>query len=284
LQDRVTANVAGAVEPKLRQAEIERVQTKATGSLTAYDYYLRALALYYDFTKESLCGAQILLEQALLADRRYSSAYALAALCRSSEVTQGWKVEDTDRAEALRLARLAAEFGKDDPSALAMAGRVLGSMQGDAEEGLALIERALALNPNAALAWQYCGWVSWQLGRHEQCIEYNEKAMRLSPLDAMIYRSYAGIAWAHFFLGKFNDAIIWAEKATREQPHFRPPLRIKIAAAAMVDRYDEMGVALQKLRAAQPDVSIRTLMQIHTSRLQSQRNFYEAALRKTGLT
>lgn len=284
LQDRVTANVAGAIEPKLRQAEIERVQTKATESLTAYDYYLQASALFYDFTKESLREAQLLLEQALRADRRYSSAYALAALCRSSEVTQGWKVEDTDRVEALRLARLAAEFGKDDPSALAMAGRVLGSMQGDAEEGLALIERALALNPNAALAWQYCGWVSWQLGRHEQCIEYNEKALRLSPLDAMIYRSYAGIAWSHFFRGEFKDAIVWADKAIREQPHFLPPLRIKIAAAAMIDRFDEMGDALQKLRVAQPDVSIRTLMQIHTSRLQSQRDYYEAALRKAGLT
>ena len=52
----------------------------------------------------------------------------------------------------------------------------------------------------------------------------------------------------------------------------------------MVDRYDEIGDALLKLRAAQPEVSIRTLMQIHTSRLQSQRDFYEAALRKAGLT
>ena len=139
----MTASVAGAIEPKLQQAEIERAQTKATGSLTAYDCYLRALALFYDFTRESLAEAQRLLEQAILADGRYASAYALAALCRSSEVTQGWKGEDADRAEALRLARLAAEFGKDDPSALAMSGRVLGSMRGDAEEGLALIERAL---------------------------------------------------------------------------------------------------------------------------------------------
>jgi len=157
-------------------------------------------------------------------------------------------------------------------------------MGGNYEEGLAYIERALALNPNAALAWQFGGWVCWQLGRHEKCIKYNEKAMLLSPLDPLAYRSYTGIAWAYFFTGRFDEAIVWADKAIGEQPNFLPSLRIKVAAAAMANRADEMRDALLRLRAAQQDVSIATLMEIHTSRSQSQRDFYEVALRKAGLT
>ena len=44
LQDRVTSSVIGAIAPQLQRAEIERAQRKPTGSLQAYDYYLRALA------------------------------------------------------------------------------------------------------------------------------------------------------------------------------------------------------------------------------------------------
>jgi adenylate cyclase len=43
LQDQVASNVVGAIEPKLRQSEIERAIRKPTDSLDAYDLYLRAL-------------------------------------------------------------------------------------------------------------------------------------------------------------------------------------------------------------------------------------------------
>jgi len=42
LQDQVASSVAGAIEPKLRQTEIERANRKPTANLTAYDLYLRA--------------------------------------------------------------------------------------------------------------------------------------------------------------------------------------------------------------------------------------------------
>ena len=52
LQDRVTSSVIGAISPQLERAEIERAKRKPTESLQAYDYYLRALASFYRFTRE----------------------------------------------------------------------------------------------------------------------------------------------------------------------------------------------------------------------------------------
>src|SRR6201998_1787386 len=54
LQDQIAGNVVGAIEPKLRQSEIERATRKPTESLDAYDLYLRALALFNAFTADSL--------------------------------------------------------------------------------------------------------------------------------------------------------------------------------------------------------------------------------------
>jgi adenylate cyclase len=54
LQDQVASNVAGAIEPKLRQSEIERARRKPAANLTAYDLYLRALAQSSRYTEEGL--------------------------------------------------------------------------------------------------------------------------------------------------------------------------------------------------------------------------------------
>jgi hypothetical protein len=44
LQDQMASSVVGAIEPKLRQSEIQRAVRKPTDSLDAYDLYLRSLA------------------------------------------------------------------------------------------------------------------------------------------------------------------------------------------------------------------------------------------------
>jgi hypothetical protein len=52
LQDKLTASVVGAITPKLEQAEIERAKRKPTESLDAYDYYLRGVASFYQWTTQ----------------------------------------------------------------------------------------------------------------------------------------------------------------------------------------------------------------------------------------
>ena len=58
LQDQVASNVAGAIEPKLRQSEIERASRKPAANLTAYDLYLRALAQSYRLTMRHCRGGR----------------------------------------------------------------------------------------------------------------------------------------------------------------------------------------------------------------------------------
>jgi TolB-like protein len=51
LQDQMTASVVGALGPRIEQAEIERASHKPTGSLDAYDYYLRGTAAVHVATR-----------------------------------------------------------------------------------------------------------------------------------------------------------------------------------------------------------------------------------------
>jgi adenylate cyclase len=158
LQDQVASSVAGAIEPKLRQSEIERASRKPTAKLTAYDLYLRALAQSYRYTEEGFAEAVVLARQALAIDPAYTPAAALVCLCRGLQRLQGWGALSTDDvAEACRLARQALEAERDDAETISLAAWTLVFLAGEAEMAAAALDRALALNPNAAHAWSTRG-------------------------------------------------------------------------------------------------------------------------------
>jgi adenylate cyclase len=93
LQDQVTASVVAAIEPSLRQAEIDRARRKPTERLDAYDCYLRALSHFYSLTREGIDQAIVLLDRAVAVDPHFALAKALAARCHAWRNPQGWASE-----------------------------------------------------------------------------------------------------------------------------------------------------------------------------------------------
>src|SRR5207248_1514563 len=65
LQDEITLSVVGAIEPNLRQAEIERARRKRPDSLDAYDLYLRALTDAFSGMPDPAAKALPLLERTI---------------------------------------------------------------------------------------------------------------------------------------------------------------------------------------------------------------------------
>jgi TolB-like protein/class 3 adenylate cyclase len=154
LQDQVASGVVGAIEPKLRSAEIERAIRKPTDNLDAYDLYLRALAEFRKWTPEAWRDAIDLLRRALIIDPSYAPAAGLFAWCRVLQVTNQAISSNLEEgvAEGVRFPRRAIEPGKEDPDALWMGGWTILTLGNDRARGLSAIEHALRLNPNSALA------------------------------------------------------------------------------------------------------------------------------------
>ena len=63
LQDRITERVAGALEPSIRLAEIERARRKRPQDLGAYDYTMRAMPHVWVLEKDEASAALELLGQ-----------------------------------------------------------------------------------------------------------------------------------------------------------------------------------------------------------------------------
>ena len=166
LQDQVTASVVGAIAPKLEQAEIERAQRKPTESLDAYDYFLRGMAAFHQWTREGNNEALPLLLQGHRTRPRFRRRlwHGGAMLLPAQDGWLGDRSRTGDRGNRNGLARRAAELGRDDAVALHTAGIALALVVGDLDDGAALIDRALVLNPNLAGAWFASGWVKVWLG------------------------------------------------------------------------------------------------------------------------
>jgi len=257
LQDRVTASVAGAIEPQLQRAEIERAQRKPTQDLGAYDYFLRGMAIFHVGDAERLVEAQALFAQAFALDAGYGAAYGMAALCINFRKTATLlDASAPEIAEGVRLARLAGANGRSDPIALALAGQSLAYLGRDLDAGALLIERACELNPNSASAWVRAGVVKFWLGDHATAIANFKRATRLSPVDPERYHTFIGMVGAHFMQGKYDDAVAYAERAVSESPNFLASHRILAAAYAMSGRLDEARRTMADFVRARPQVRL----------------------------
>ena len=257
LQDQVASSVVGAIEPKLRQSEIERAIHKPTDSLDAYDLYLRAIAQFHKYDEEGMRDALALAKNALAIDPSYAPAAAMIGLCRVRQRMQGLgAVSETEVTEAVLLAKRAIEGGRDEPDALSMAGSTISFLAGEHATAMGAIDRALALNPNSAQAWSVRGWVlGWQ-NRPDRAIEAHQEAIRLSPLDPLAYSSTGGIAFAHMEAGRYEEAIEWADRTLHAQPRYIPAMRIKLVCLAYLGRSDDTNDWLKRVLAVQPGLTI----------------------------
>jgi TolB-like protein/class 3 adenylate cyclase/tetratricopeptide (TPR) repeat protein len=284
LQDRVTASVVGAIAPKLEQVEINRATRKPTESLDAYDYYLRGIAIFDQYTREATDEALQLFYRAIELDPGFASAHGLAAWCYLRRKNYGWMTEPLQElAEAERVARRAVELGKDDAVALCSGGYVLARLGHSLHASAALIDRALNLNSNLARGWFLSGWVRNYLGEPEVAIEHFTRAIRLNPLDPLIFGMQTGIAAAHFLARRYDESSSWAERAILEHSNYLPALRMAAASHALAGRLEAAQQAMARMRQADPNLRISTLTELLPFRGPEDCARYEEGLRKAGL-
>ncbi|VVN02155.1 Transcriptional regulator HilA [Pseudomonas fluorescens] len=260
LQDQVAESVVGAIAPQLERAEIERAKRKPTGSLDAYDYYLRGMAKLHSGTREAIEEALPLFYTAIELDPEFASAYGMAAWCHFWRKLNGWMTDrNAEIAEGARLARLAVSLGRDDAVALTRGGHALAHLAGEVDGAIALLDRARLLNPNLAPAWYLGGILRALRGETDDAIKDLTHAVRLSPLDPEMFRMQIGMALAHFFAGRFDIATDWAEKVLGNVPSLLPPIALVAASHAYCGRMDKAHQAMQRLHALDPSLRICNL-------------------------
>jgi len=284
LQDEIAAGVAGAIAPQVELAEIERAKSKPTASLNAYDCYLRGIAHMHRGTREAIEEALSLFQRSIELDPEFAAAHAMAAWSYFWRKVNGWTEDHAwEIAEGERLARRAIELGRDDAVALTRGGHALAHLTGDLDSGIALLDRAVFLNPNLASAWFLGGFLRTWHGECENAIEHFERAMRLSPVDPELYRMQAGIAMAHLFAGRIESASAWAERSYSNLPSFLMVVALIAATRALSGRLEDARRAMEDLRKLDPALRLSKLTAWLPISRPEHLSIFADGLRKAGL-
>jgi adenylate cyclase len=254
LQDQVAISVAGVIEPALRAAEVERARQRPTKDLSAYDLYLRAAGLHSALSKEGIIKALSLYEQAIAIDCHYGPALAGAANCHLRLVADGWTGEpETSRRNAIENARQALSVAESDPGVVTTAAFVLAALGEDIDAMIALVDRALALNPSSARAWFHSGAMRLWAGQLDSAVKHMETVLRLSPRERIsVPLIYIGMG--HFFRRRFEEAASKFLLDIQDHPYRPRPYQYLAACYAHMGRIDEAREVVARLRAITPQV------------------------------
>src|ERR1700732_2971153 len=261
LEDRITEQVAGALQPSIRIAEIERSRRKRPQDLGSYDFTMRAMPHVWALEKEESAKALELLEKALTIDPEYPLALSLSGWCHAQRSVYNWADDIAEsQAMARRLAERAAEMSGDDPITLAVLGAVHTFVRNHGTARV-LLERAVTLDPNAAWAWSRLGWLENYADQPQKAIGNFERALRLSPIDPMNFNNYVGIASAHEVAQEYDEAAAFYRRALEERPNASWIYRNLASVLSGAGRVDEAKQAFAEMMLTSPDLTISKFKQ-----------------------
>jgi TolB-like protein len=257
LQDRITANVVSAIEPTLQQAEIDRLKFKPTERFDAYDLMLHALQQWHQFTEESFNAALDYLSRALAIDPNYAPAMAMTAYCYAHRRQQGWAKDiEAEAAKGLRLAARAVELTKDDGNVLWMAAAAVWQLEFDRRRARELARRSLAANPNSVWGLIVTALIEMTSGNSAEGLELLRRAERLSPHDPTGWLLAGGMSLANYLEEKFEDSIIWSQKALAQNSRYVVAIRLLAANYARLGQSDKAAERIAQLLKADPTLTV----------------------------
>ena len=255
MQDEIVARIANELSAQIISAEARRAEKAANPDLL--DYWFRGRDwINRGVNPESLAKARECFERARAIDP--DNAHAMLGLVFVDVIsTRIHLLGDSERlaeAEALTLKALAAE------PRTAMAHYCLGLIllfSRRAEQAIAELEQALALDRNLTFAHAQIGFAKTVLGHAEEMEGHVMEAMRLSPRDhgAYVWCDFLGIA--KIMLGREAEAVTWCRRSV-EANRLYPMARFHYAAAlALCGRTEEAAFEAKEGLRLMPNFTVR---------------------------
>jgi len=222
VQEDIARRVVGAAAVKLTRFERERVLTKPTENLAAYEYVLRAREFLSHATRDKNDEAATLFQRAIDLDPNYAAAYAALGGSHFEAVVSGW-----------------TEFREDE-----------------LEQAETLAQKALALDPATTSAYRLLAFINMYKRRYDLALGQVDHALDINPSDADIYQQRGTIlVWS----GKAAEGLPWLEGALRFDRAHTLTAENLCFAFYFLDRYDEAVEAADRALAGSPGRSIQVL-------------------------
>ena len=214
VQDEVSQEVATLVLPALKGKEQDRIKTKPPASFSAWDSYLKALAIYNetwagnDPDEAENAAFFELCDDAIAKDPDLCDAYVLKARRIYGNLYASEHQDQRQENEALfnDLSFQAYSLDPNNPEAVSMYSRSF-NIKGNYPQRLKYAKQALDLNPSHAGSNNDYGWALCNEKRFEEAEFYIERAMEMNPIGR---RTYEGLLpFLYMAMANSNKSLEW---------------------------------------------------------------------------
>jgi tetratricopeptide (TPR) repeat protein len=169
-----------------------------------------------------------------------------ALLMTAKSITQAKAAYQTgDWTEAERLCRIILAEKSDDLDALNLLGIIAAQSQ-RASEAEALLSRAIAVDPNHAIAHSNLGNLLLGLGRAEEALKNFDRALEINPCDADTLYNRGSILGG---MERYEEALASCDRALAIKPDFAEALNVRGNALGCLKRpmeaLESFGCALK---------------------------------------
>lgn len=173
-------------------------------------------------------------------DPRHWPVFYSRAICK--ERGADWPGAEADFRQALVLQ-------PDQPQVLNYLGYSYLDRKENLDEALAMIERAVAAEPDSGYIVDSLAWALYRLGRFEEAVAPMEKASLLEPVDPVVTDHLGDVYWA---VGRRLEAEFQWHRAASFEPAEKDAARIKRKLEIGLDAVlaEEGAVALKPVDAA----------------------------------
>jgi TolB-like protein/DNA-binding winged helix-turn-helix (wHTH) protein/tetratricopeptide (TPR) repeat protein len=222
IQDSISDNVVRSLALSLTPDERKELGKRYTTSAAAYDSYLMGLYFWNQRSKDGLEKAIDYFGRAVEKDPSFALAYALMADCH--QLLFYYRYDR--RPDRIQNAKASAERALllDDSIAeahVAMAmvqfyhARDQGVASSARQAGINSLRRALALNPNLAIAHLRYSWQLSLSGRLDEAVREMRRAQELDPLS---HTNNTALGVTLLFARQYREALAYCYKAAELAP------------------------------------------------------------------
>jgi tetratricopeptide (TPR) repeat protein len=152
----------------------------------------------------------------------------------------------------------------------------------DPEGAMPWLSRATSLNPNYAQGFYASAFTSMLLGHQEATTADLDLALRLSPLDPLLYGIHGVRAQLLVQQGDYAAAASWAARAVATPGAHHLIGMIAIVAFDLAGDREEAARWRNEVRKRRPDVAARDYFNAFPTRDAASRDVIAAALRRHG--
>jgi adenylate cyclase len=281
IQDEVTMKILTSLQVKLTEGEEAHMWARGTKDLSAYLKLVAARENMLQFNKETNVLASQLAKEALDLDPQYASAYMILSKTHIMDILLGTSSSPKQSMmQAMHLAQQAIAIDESLGAARGLLG-FLYTMTGQFEKGIEEAEKAVSLEPNSDMAFQYLGLALRWGGRPNEAILVMKKAIRLNPFAPGNYLFNLGLSY--LFAGQYKEAISECRKATASEPDNLGAQLALTVAYGLSGRDEEARATASEVLRIDPKFSLEGFSKTLVYKNQVDRDRFIGALRKAGL-